>query len=415
MSAVIDAFVAEARAIDLADYAGRIGRVPLRGTEWTGACPALGRGTDGFAVNPGKGVWNCRICGQGGHDAISLAAHELGHDLKSRTGFLEACAAVLNRDIPDPEQRESEEERAAREARMAKAQADADALAGKREAEQNEFRQRSISRARGIWFNAASVTGSAGQVVRDYLRLRCGADMDDAVFDNIRFDGQHTFWHGSDPNFGRPLSLHCGPAMIAPYVDLTGSVTGCHETWIDLENAPKYRPVLICPKEGKQLSAKKMQGAKKGSVIPVCGDLSARRWVLGEGIENVAAVAALEGFRADTFYGAAGDIGNLCGPAEGRERHPTLTMTDKRGRVRAVTVPGPLPKQGLAPGECLDAPDHVDDLVLVADGDSEPVETAFAMARAERRFTRPERVVATAWPPEGAGDFSEVMTEADFA
>lgn len=413
MSAVIDAFVAEARAIELADYAGRIGRVPLRGAEWTGPCPLAG-GKDGFAVNPGKGVWNCRKCGLGGHDAISLAAHELGHDLKSRTGFLEACAAVLDRAIPDPDQRESDEERAAREARMAAAREKAKRQAEAHAEKQNRYRQIEITKARGIYFHASMVTGSAGRAVRDYLRLRCGAEMDDAVFENIRFDDRHTFWHDKD-EFDNPLSLHVGPAMIAPYVDLTGSVTGCHETWIDLANDPKYRPVLICPKEGKRLSAKKMRGAKKGSVIPVCGDLSARRWVLGEGIENVATVAALEGFRADTFYGAAGDIGNLCGPAEGRERHPTLTMTDKRGRVRAVTVAGPMPKAGLAPGECLDVPDHVDDLVLVADGDSDPVETAFAMARAERRFERPGRVVATAWPPEGAGDFSEVMTEADFA
>ncbi|AJY44677.1 DUF7146 domain-containing protein [Martelella endophytica] len=409
MSDVIDAFIAEARAITLADYAGRIGRVPVRGSEWTGPCPT-NRGTDGFAVNPGKGVWNCRKCGQGGHDAISLAAHEHGHDLRDRTGFLEACAAVLDRDIPDPAQRETDEERAAREERMADARAKAARQAEAHAEQQNQYRQKAVTKARGLYFNASIVTGAAGRVVRDYLRLRCGAEMDESVFDNIRFDDRHTFWHDED-EFGNPLSLHVGPAMIAPYVDLDGAVTGCHETWIDLGRAPKYRPLLTCPKKGRPLSAKKMQGAKKGSVIPVCGDLSARRWVLAEGIENVAAVAGLEFFRADTFYGAAGDIGNLCGPAEGRERHPTLTMTDKRGRARAVTIPGPLPKAGLAPGECLDVPDHVDDLVLVADGDSEPVETAFAMARAERRLSRPGRAVVTVWPPEGAGDFSELMME----
>ena len=71
MSAIIDAFVAEARAVTLADYAARLGRVVLRGAEWVGPCPISG-GKDGYAVNAGKGVWNCRKCGIGGHDAISL-------------------------------------------------------------------------------------------------------------------------------------------------------------------------------------------------------------------------------------------------------------------------------------------------------------------------------------------------------
>lgn len=410
MNDIAKAFIEEARAVALSDYAGRIGKAGTRTAEWTGPCPHMG-GKDGYAINSFKQVWVCRKCGLGGHDAISLAAHELGHDLKTRTGFLEACAAVLDRDVPDPEQRESDEERAARQARMAAAREKAARQAEAREAEQNIFKQNAIARARGIFFNAGLVVGDDGAFVRDYLMRRCGAAMDAAVFDNVRCDARHTYWH--DPErVNRPISLHVGPAMIFPYVDMTGKVTGCHETWIDLANGPKFRPVLICPKDGKRLSAKKMQGTKKGSVIPVCGDLSARRWVLAEGIENVGAVAALEGFRADTFYGAAGDIGNLTGPAEGRERHPTLTKTDKRGRTRAVTVAGPIPKADLAAGECLVVPEHVDDLIYVADGDSEPVETAFAMARAEARNAREGRTVTTVWPPECAGDFSELAMEA---
>ena len=343
------------------------------------------------------------------------AAHELGHALKTRTGFLEACAAVLERDIPDPEQRESDEERAAREKRMADARERAAAMEAENAAEANAYREKAIRRARGIWFNAGSVYGDAGQAVRDYLFRRCGADMDEAVFDSIRFDARHTYWHGADPKFGWPMEVYRGPAMIAPFVDMTGRVVGCHETWIDLSRAPKFRPLLTCPETGKALPAKKMQGVKKGAVIPVCGDLDACRWVIAEGIENVAAVAGLEGFRADTFYGAAGDIGNLCGPAAGRERHPSLTKTDRLGRVRALTVPGPIPKTDLPQGECLDVPGHVDDLVLVADGDSEPFWTAQAMARAKRRLCAPHRVVSVTWPPECAGDFSELMMEAAYA
>lgn len=411
MSDVLNAFIEEARNVDFASYAVHIGRVHVRHTEWTGPCPAH-QGTDGYAVNASKGVWNCRKCGQGGHDAISLAAHEHGHDLKSRTGFLEACAEVLGRAVPDPNQRETDEERVARLARMEEARAKAEQRAQDREEEQNAFREKAIRRARGIWFNAGPIYGAKGRAVRDYLARRCGSAMAEAVFDNIRFDDRHTYWHGKDPAFGWPVEIHCGPAMIAPFIDLSGKVVGCHETWIDLDNGPKFRPLLRDPEDGRGLPSKKMQGAKKGALIPVCGDLSACRWVVAEGIENVAAVAGLEGFRADTFYCAAGDLGNLAGPAAGKELHPTAFMTDKRGRKRAVRVDGPIPKPDLDPREFFPVADHVDDLVLVADGDSEPLWTAFAMARAERRLSAPGRTVSTVWPPAFAGDFSELLMEA---
>ncbi len=43
--------------------------------------------------------------------------------------------------------------------------------------------------------------------------------------------------------------------------------------------------------------------------------------VVGEGIETVLGFARFDGFRADTFYCAAGDLGNLAGKARaGRRR-----------------------------------------------------------------------------------------------
>jgi phage/plasmid primase-like uncharacterized protein len=56
------------------------------GGELTGPCPVCG-GTDRFAVNVRKNIWNCRGCGRGG-DVIELVRHLSGYD------FTEAVARL---------------------------------------------------------------------------------------------------------------------------------------------------------------------------------------------------------------------------------------------------------------------------------------------------------------------------------
>ncbi|TPW28597.1 P4 alpha zinc-binding domain-containing protein [Martelella alba] len=405
MSDLISAFVEEARAVSLDVVADLFGRAAMRGSEWTGPCPLAG-GKDAYAVNVIKGVWNCRKCGTGGHDAISLVAHECGFDLSSRSGFLGACAEVLGRPVPDPDQRESDEERQAREARAERMRAEAQAKAQDAEERKQYFRDRAIVRARNIYLNDRHIVApGAALMVRDYLRFRTGFTMPEAVFESIRYDRHHTYWHGRDER-GYLRAIHTGAAMLAPIVDLTGKVFGCHETWIDLKVEPKRRPLLIDDK-GERLPTKKMQGQHKGMLIPVLGDLGSSRWVIAEGIENVAAVAGLEGFRADTFYCAAGSLGNLAGPAASKERHPTLVNIDKRGARRPAMVPGPIPKPDQDASDALQVPGHVDVLVLIGDGDSEKIMTTCAMERAELRLSAPGRTVTTEWAPKSAGDFSE--------
>ena len=74
-----------------------------------------------------------------------------------------------------------------------------------------------------------------------------------------------------------------------------------------------------------------------GAVMPSQG---------GEGVEQAIAIAGPEGFRDDTFYFAAGSIGNMAGPADPKSafNHPDIKPTEKRGRSRAVRVQGPVPK-----------------------------------------------------------------------
>ena len=116
-------------------------------------------------------------------------------------------------------------------------------------------------------------------------------------------------------------------------------------------------------------------------------------------------MAAAEGFRPGTFYCAAGDLGNMAGPAADGFSHPVLKATDSRGRARAVRVAGPSPR---ADGAAMWVGEAVTQLVLLADGDSERVATAAAMARAKNRHAREGRTITVAWPPAPWGDFAEM-------
>lgn len=410
-------FVERARAVSIAAAADRLGLdFKARGSEHAQPCPVKG-GRDCFAFNTAKHMWHCRACSLGGQDAIGMAAHCLDLDLHNRTEFLEACAAVTQEDIPAGGERESDAERAARQERIAQARRKADAEAAKRANDQVDFRERERKKARGIWEAAAPLLSVRADRAREYLRRRgCGVP-DDRW---LRVSAEQPYWHGADER-GQPVALHAGPAMIAPFVrfgdGLAVEVIGCHITWIDLSNRPKFRPLLADPETGELLPTKKMRGSKKGGVIPLAGSPSARRWLGAEGIENTLAFARCEGFRDDTFYFAAGDLGNMAGPADPKSRfaHPTLKKPDKNGRERAVMVAGPAPAhRGDGEPDAMEVPDHVDELVLLADGDSERVMTAAAMVRARARHACPGRLIPVVWPKAGA-DFAAMLADRDDA
>ncbi|WP_246687284.1 P4 alpha zinc-binding domain-containing protein [Mesorhizobium sp. B2-5-9] len=410
MSEAIKLFIEDARAVSI-EATAKILNLKFRasGSEHPQPCPNCG-GTDTFAFNSKKEKWNCRAGGIGGNDGIGMAAHCEDLDVKRRDGFLEACSIVLGLPIPDEGERESDEDRAARLKRLddRRLQNEADATA--KAASQVDFREQERQKARGI-YDAAARVGRYGRPVADYLMARgCG---DVGALQWLRYASDLSYWHGQDGR-GRPLELHCGPAMVAPFIDRELCAIGCHITWIDLKRPPKYRPVFSDPDTGELLPSKKMRGSKKGGLIPLFGDPQARRWVGGEGIENGAAFGAWEAFREDTFYFAAGDLGNLSGPAEPSSRfaHPTLKKLDAKGVARAVMVAGPIPKADQDADDAMWIGHQVDELVLLADGDSERVMTAAAMARARARHARPGRVIPIVWPRPGY-DFSKMAAEAD--
>ncbi|KQY31790.1 P4 alpha zinc-binding domain-containing protein [Rhizobium sp. Root483D2] len=402
MSSIIDDFIEEARGVTVIEAAGMLG-IALTRANYAGPCPACG-GKDRFAISVVKQAFNCRQCGAAGRDGISLMALANDHHLASREGLLNACADALGRIVPVEGSAESVEERRFRMERIAERQKRNAEAAAEKDKSSDLYRQREVDKARGIYLQAQG----AGAMLATYLHRRSGFEPHPEVFANLRFQPNATYWHGRDDR-GFERAVHAGPAQIAPFVNLEGRVTGCHQTWIDLRCPPKLRPVIL-DDAGEALPTKKMRGTKKGSFIPLFGLLGATRWVGGEGIENGLAIAGAEGFRVDTFYFAAGDLGNLSGPADPKSafNHPSLRKADARGHLRAIRVQGPEPKPDQTTDEAMPIPDHVDELVLLADGDSEAVFTAAAMARAERRLSRDGRTIETWWPPEGA-DFANLM------
>lgn len=401
-----DELVEAARAMSLAEAAPILGlRLIGRAREHPQPCPKCG-GRDRFSLNTHKNEWVCRGEGVGGKDAIGMAAHVHDIDLRSREGFLGACSILTGIPVPEGDARESDADRAARQARLEAARRrNAEALA-KDAREQHDFREAERRKARGIYEAAGHLTASPAAA---YLRGRAGAVPPSTW---LRASGSVTYWHGQDER-GAAVDLYCGPAMIAPFIVLsTGGhqVIGCHITWISLACPPKLRPEIVDPHTGEQLPTKKMRGSKKGGLIPIAGDPSARRWLGGEGIENGVAVGGAEEWRNDTFYFAAGDLGNLAGPAEPSSRfaHPALTRPDRNGVERPVMIAGPVPRADAGPDDAMQVPDHVDELVLLADGDSEVVATAAAMVRAKVRHARPGRLVPVVWPLPGT-DWSALI------
>lgn len=378
----------------------------MTGAEIIGPCPTCG-GVDCFSINTKRNVWNCRKA-HGGHDAIGMVAHCAEIDISTQPGLLEAASLVLDgRDPPSREDApESEAEREARKKARANRHAENRKHRKQQQAEANEYRDKERAKARGKYENAPPLLESPEAIA--YLSGRCGLSM--AVLSRLHLRAsRQTLYHGQDAA-GKPVALHEGPAIIAPFYTLSRELIGCHITWIDLSNPPKLRPIIPDPeKPGKFVPAKKMRGTKKGGIVPLAGKLSATRWVGAEGLENTLTVARLEGFRDDTFYFAAADIHNLAGPGsrKGWCNHPYLK--NKNGNPQRI--PSPLPAEDAPPAdqtdEAMPVAAHVRQVLLLADGDSEKLWTAALMARARARMEAPGRTVAIAWPPAGT-DFSEL-------
>lgn len=410
MSTVTDLFIEEAKLVSIADALPIIGlNAPLRNGEYMGPCPISG-GKDRFSYNPRKNVWNCRGCGVGGHGALGLAGHVLGLDLRRAEDYLRACSAVLGRPVPDKSLCETDAQKQAREKATQQKRAAAQKKEQERQRQADSYRQKERQKAVTKWRDAR-ILGATPFVL--YIKLRCGALIPSWP---LRLSQNEPYFHDNK-------TIYNGPAMIAPFVAVSGEIIGCHITWLNLNNPPKYRPDIVVVDQSGQsihLPTKKMRGSKKGGLIPLKGfifkdsrfyaDQKRHRMVVGEGIETVLATCLADGERDDTIYAAAGDLGNLTGPADPKSRfqHPEIFNTAKDGGKCPMWVAGPVPLFHQNSADSIWVPDHITDLVLIADGDSELVMTASAMARAKARFHKDGRRIPVLWPPRGH-DIADMM------
>lgn len=350
----------------------------------TGGCPVCGddgkRDADRFSINAKKNVWLCRVCGKGG-DAIELVRHVEG------CSFSEAVTAITGEDPPgrdtgpareiadDPVARERREERRAQEAAA--------------DAAESARKSKVLSDVQALWTAAAGFAGSKAQ---RYLKAR-GIDLAPAQYGDLRFvaDLEYRGYPGPGAEAEEPLGQF--PAMIAAIRNVEGALIGVHRTYLARDAAEKLTP----PGDLKRNAAKKVFGQQKGGHIRL-GPISSCM-AIGEGIETTCSWYQLGIGPDDVGIMAGINLGNISGRSLGSVPHPTIP---KR------TVPDGNPDLR-EPGLIL--PPTVHHVILLGDGDSEPVWTRMRILTAARRFRAEGREVSICWP-NGKEDFNDVARRA---
>jgi hypothetical protein len=388
--------VDKASAADVAAIAARYGFKgrPSATGEAVGPCPGCG-GDDRFSLNIKKNVWRCR---QGGGDPIGGDAVALVRHVEN-CGFRRAVEILTGGEI------------------------EARAQAAPSQEEENAFREKERIRAYAIWREARPFPRD-GAVAR-YLAGR-GIDpalarLPDAY---CREHERLSFWHyvdtGKKDPKGRPIKdwriVHRGPAMLWPIVAADGHFLGVHSTWLE-DGAPKGKAEIYAPDTGEQLPAKKVRGSKKGGRIVLARHRREPALAVGEGVESVLSWFALHSAFPGSLETSV-DLGNLAGRAARSFAHPILKMTRRDGRQMPVRVPGPDPKPDEDQATLWAPPFGVTEVTLLGDGDSDPVVTQAAMARAMKRIAETQRahdyattVIAVDWPPAGFDFNSYLMRE----
>lgn len=376
----------------LADIAGGYVKLRRAGSKLVGPCPICGGKVTSqrFEILQNGESWVCAVCPDGG-DVIRLVEKAEGCD------FLAAIERLGGRREVD-----AAEARALFEAREKKRIEREKTAAGYREAERKRLWRTWDKAVREIHGTPLESYANGRGLV---LPARCPG---------LRYLPSSPYFHGEIIERGqkRARKIHTGPAMLAAFIRPDGKFGGLHITWLSVTTSlddvtAPGKAEIMDPDSGEMLNSKKMRGSKTGAYILVApADTDTpRRLIIGEGIETVLAVWTAHHLAGcsidDTALWAAGDLGNLAGRAIETVKHPTL----KRPNGQAQRIPGPFPDPddaGLA------IPDSVEELVLLGDGDSDPVLTQHAMTRAARRYARPGRLIRIAFAPAGQ-DFNDVL------
>jgi len=365
-----EGWIAEAKAVPVAQAVGAMGRLKKIGRQLEGPCPACG-GKTRLWIDQSTDKWGCRHCKTGGRGALSLLMHVPG------AHFLSICEQLAGA----PPRRlagQTEEQRIAAEQARAEAAARRKAEEERREAEDAAQLARRIRRAHGIW----SATGEAWpeSAARRYLRLRgLGLAALDAA--EIRCASALDYWTEGDNG---PLLVGAWPAMVWAIRDSGGAMTGVHVTWLHehltwdgrRQGGPrdeaalvkaKGKAIITHPETGDRLKAKKMVGEAWGCAIRLT---PARPFMLvGEGVETT--------LTALLSFGGRADVGAWSGLSLG----------------------------GMA---ALDLPEGTRAVTFLGDGDSEPKVTRETLEQAAAKAARRGIRARIAMAPQGR-DFNDLV------
>lgn len=363
--------------------AGQYVKLRRAGGRLVGPCPICGGRQSAQRFEIRDDNWVCAVC-PGGGDVIELVMKVEGCDFRAAIDKLGGRSEI-----------DADRARQLFEAREAKR--------AQREAEATTYRETERKRLFVLWQAATGIHGSPAEI---YLAGRqCIVP---PVCPGLRFHPRMPYWHGEEEDERgrkRPRCIHLGPAMLGAFIRADGRFGGLHITWLDLLGGSWVKLELHDPDTGETLPAKKMRGSKAGAHIAVTFNPEPKGMIVGEGIETVDAVYTAHILKQRPVdhiaFSAAGDLGNMAGRATETIAHPVL----KRPDGKPQRVPGPYPDMD---DIGLTIPASVEWLLLLGDGDSDPVLTENAMHRAARRYARPKLKIRIAFAQVGL-DFNNMI------
>lgn len=378
-----------ADAVDIGDVALRL-QPQLRraGADLVGACPKQCATSDGFVVSPKKGIFLCRPSGETG-GSIKMVQHALDCD------YVEAVEFITQETRPDRKHEETAEERAAREKRQAKLKRDADARTAQAERDAEAKRRRDEEAVADVLRRAVPIAGTHADA---YLREGRGLTPAKRLTGDLKFVAELDYWGVPDDATEDLAHLATLPAMVAIIRDVGGAVLGIHQTFLDPREPVKWKPPV--PKKNGAKKVRKIGESVTGGMIRfgMIGD----KLAMGEGIETTLSWHALGYGPENVTLAAAVSLNNLAGRWTGTLPHPTR-VNPKTGKP--TRVPNGIPDMD-RPGVVL--PDDVAEVILLGDGDSEPLATRGALLTAGRRFRAQGRTVAIHFAPDRF-DWNDVL------
>jgi hypothetical protein len=365
-----EAWIEEARRVPIENVAEALGiRMPARG-EYSGPCILGCCTTDGFSINPKKGVFLCRKSGAAG-DGISMVQHVRECD------FVSACEYINETPPPRGETRVRERDpEIERERREEKRDAEIE-----RQREEAKAEDNARAKAARLFEQGVPIAGTQAE---DYLESR-GILLHTFDPSDLRFIRDLSYVGYADADAQEAVELGRFHCMVAAMRDAQGRIQGLHRTYLDPHGAKKLQP----PGDRKRNKAKKGMSKMGGGLIMLQppSDLLA----VGEGIETSLAwlaMARIGGFGDELAHAgvaAAYSLGNLCGLSTGSIPHPH----PPRGRPNA-TIPNGDPDMESG---AMWIPAGVKQLILLGDGDLDPDgeykrETVAKLKTGQARFQR---------------------------